>query len=348
MTSEESAEPIELTQDVSLTDPSGVLNDAAVGWARRPLVDPAGLTSGPRRSWGRTKRWEYWNVITDTHIVSLIISSLDYATVNEVWMFDRTIEQTWSKSMTKVPARRVELPPRLDAGVAAVDLPEMSIRVEPSAVGEDGMASSVRLTASIPDAEFDITATRPDDHDCLAVVVPWSRTRFQYTVKDIALPASGTITIEGVTHQLTPGTSWAVLDHGRGRWPYKVRWNWGAGSGRRDGMRVGLQVGGQWTDGTGQTENGIIVNGVLHKIHDELRWEFDRSDYLRPWQVTGGGLEAVFTPFYDKVSTKNLWFLSSSTHQCFGHWTGSLTTDDGDRFGFDGLVGFAEDVRNRW
>src|SRR5690606_23325261 len=38
--------------------------------------------------------------------------------------------------------------------------------------------------------------------------------------------------------------SWAVLDHGRGRWPYRISWNWGAGSGRSHGRVVGLQVGG--------------------------------------------------------------------------------------------------------
>jgi hypothetical protein len=26
--------------------------------------------------------------------------------------------------------------------------------------------------------------------------------------------------------------AWAVLDHGRGRWPYYITWNWGAASGR--------------------------------------------------------------------------------------------------------------------
>ena len=69
-----------------------------------------------------------------------------------------------------------------------------------------------------------LDATPPVD----AVVVPWSESRFQYTVKDVALPASGTVTITGRQYEVPEG-SWAVLDHGRGRWPYRVTWNWGAG-----------------------------------------------------------------------------------------------------------------------
>ena len=189
--------------------------------------------------------------------------------------------------------------------------------------------------------------SRPAHHDCLAVVVPWSRNRFQYTVKDVALTAAGVVTIGGKDHAV-PETSWAVLDHGRGRWPYDVRWNWGAGSGVSRGRRVGLQIGGKWTAGTGSTENGVIVDGHLYKIHDELTWEYDLADWRRSWRVTGGGLDATLVPFFNKRSSNNLLVVSSRTDQCFGHWSGSYTTPHGGSIAFDGLVGWAEDVHNRW
>ncbi|MET8551707.1 DUF2804 family protein [Micromonospora zamorensis] len=44
-------------------------------------------------------------------------------------------------------------------------------------------------------------------------------------------------------------------------------WNWAAGAapGRA------IQLGGKWTDGTRVTENGLFVDGRLHKIGGELR-----------------------------------------------------------------------------
>ena len=181
----------------------------------------------------------------------------------------------------------------------------------------------------------------------MAVVVPWSKTRFQYTVKDVALSATGVVTTAGVEHEV-PAGSWAVLDHGRGRWPYDVKWTWGAGSGQSRGRRVGLQVGGKWTSGTGSTENGLVVDGHLYKIHDELTWDYDLADWRRPWHVAGGGLDATLVPFFDKRSTNNLVVVSSRTDQCFGHWSGTYTTPHSGTIAFDGLIGWAEDVHNRW
>lgn len=335
----------ELTEPVSLTQPNGRLDTAAIGWARRPLVDTAGVAA--RRGvvtagWGRNKRWEYWNVITPTHIVSLVVSSLDYAAVHEVWILDRATQRTWGRSATVVPARDVELPGSLGGGITIARAKDLVLTVTPAGAGQVW-----RLHAQIPDASFDITVTRPAAHDCLAVVVPWTSRLFQYTVKDVALPARGTITIDGAVHPV-PSGSWAVLDHGRGRWPYDVAWNWGAGSGvLDDGRSIGIQVGARWTDGTGSTENGVLVGGVMHKISQPVTWEYDLRDVMRPWRVTGGGLDAEFAPAHVKRSAMNLGVVSGRTDQCFGTWSGTFAAGD-ETIAFAGVEGFAEDVHNRW
>lgn len=330
----------ELTEPVSLTGPDGRLNRAAVGFARTPLVDTAGIGRGLRGR-GRNKRWEYWNVITPTHIAAMTVSSIDYAAVHEVWLFDRASGTETGRSATVVPPRGVELPGSLDAGPSRARTKDLSIDIAPSGAGV------TRLRAEIPGSAIDVTVTRPDGHDCLAVVVPWSDTRFQYTVKDVALPVTGSLTVDGVTHPVAGEDSWAVLDHGRGRWPYDITWNWGAGSGRSRGRVIGLQVGGKWTAGTGVTENGVVIDGRLHKIGTELRWEYSTSDFLAPWRITGGGLEAELVPFYNKCSRTDLGVLSGATDQVFGIWSGRFDTGD-EIVEFDGITGFAEHVHNRW
>lgn len=324
----------ELTEAVSLTLPDGSLNPDAVGWARRPLVDTSGI--GRRHGWPRNKRWEYWNVVTPTHVLAFTVSLIDYAAVHEVWVFDRRSHQSWGRAATVLPPRGAVLPPVLDTGPARARAKGLSIDVTPA-------GGTVHLRAEVPQARFDVDVTRPADHDCLAVVVPWSGERFQYTVKDVALPASGTLAVGDGRYDIPAGESWAVLDHGRGRWPYEVVWNWGAGSGVHDGHVIGVQVGGRWTDGTGSTENGLLLDGHLHKISAELAWDYDLADWRRPWRVSGGGLEAVFTPEYNRHAFTDLALISSRTDQCFGWWSG--------RFGditFEGIYGWAEDVHNRW
>jgi len=329
----------ELTAPVSLTLPGGRLNPAAIGWARQPLVDTAGI--GGRGSWGRNKRWEYWNVMTPRYIVGITVSSLDYAAVHEVWVFDRRTEEPVHESVTLLPARGVVLPPSLGGGPVSARAKNLEIDIVAEGDGE-------RMRVTIPRVTIDVVADMPARHERLAVVVPWSDRRFQYTVKDVARPARGTIVVDGEAYELPDGASWAVLDHGRGRWPYDITWNWGAGSGTSGGAVIGIQVGGRWTDGTGATENAFFVDGRMHKIHDDLVWEYDQSNFLLPWSVHGGGLEAQFAPFYDRVSRTDLGVISAHTDQCFGVWSGTFVTLTDERIAFEGIEGWAEHVHNRW
>ena len=161
------------------------LNPEAIGWMRQPLIDTSGVDG--KRTWGRNKRWEYWNVITPTHILALTVSSLDYATVNDVWVFDRATSDVVHLGKTNLGSGSVVLPATLGDGPARAKSGTLKIDIVEEAGG-------TRLKASIPGASFDVFAERPEGHESLAVVVPWSTKRFQYTEKDVARPASGSVT----------------------------------------------------------------------------------------------------------------------------------------------------------
>ena len=330
----------ELTASEELCLPNGRLNPAAIGWTRTQLHNTDRIGRGIY-GWGRNKRWEYWVVTTPTHILALTASSLDYASVHEVWVFDRVTNTPHGHSAVSPLSSSVSLPGTLAAGPSRATIGDIDITIAETPAG-------TRLRAHCGNVSFDVLAEQPDGHETLGVVVPWTKRLFQYTVKDVARPARGTVTVDGVSTEVPAGESWAVLDHGRGRWPYSMRWNWGAASGVCEGRTVGVQIGGKWTDGTGSTENSLLVDGRLHKISEELVWEYDVNDFMSPWHIHGTLVELTFTPFYDKVSSMNLLILSGSTHQCFGHYSGWMLDDSGQQVRVDGLVGFAEAVHNRW
>ncbi|MFG3191226.1 DUF2804 domain-containing protein [Streptomyces omiyaensis] len=321
----------ELTSPVDLCLPDGRLNPASVGWTRRPL-HLANL-----RGWGRTKRWEYWGVVTPDHVVGLVASSLDYAGVHGLYVLERATGRETTVDAVVPLARGVRFPARSGEGEVSVRGGglEVTIRQRPDGSSIRAAGGGVRLDVEVP---------LPEGHESLGVVVPWSRTRFQYTVKDVGRPVHGTLTVRGRTHEVGGAGSFAVLDHGRGRWPYAMTWNWAAGAapGRA------IQLGGKWTAGTGVTENALFVDGRLHKIGEELRWSYDRSDWLRPWRIRGERVEVRFRPFHERVARTNLGVVAGETHQCFGHFSGRALTDDGTETSLDGLVGWAEEARNRW
>jgi Protein of unknown function (DUF2804) len=321
----------ELTSAIDLCLPDGRLNPAAVGWTRRPL-HTANL-----RGWGRAKRWEYWGIVTPEHIIGLVASSLDYAGVHGVYVLDRTTGRETSTDAIVPLARSTVFPTRSGEGEVSVRGGGLAIRISqrPDGTTIHATAAGVRLDLEVP---------LPEGHESLGVVVPWSRRRFQYTVKDVGRPVHGTLVLHDREHEIGGPEAFAVLDHGRGKWPYAITWNWAAGA--AEGRAI--QLGGKWTDGTGVTENGLFVDGRLHKIGDELRWSYDRSNWLRQWLIRGERVEARFHPFHEKVARSNLGVVANETHQCFGHFTGWAMTDDGTRTSLDGLVGWAEEARNRW
>src|SRR5690606_970797 len=138
----------EMPERVPRALPDGRLDRRAVGWARRPLVDTDGVGRGLRGR-GRTKRWEYWGVMTPTHVLALTVSSIDYAAVHEVWVLDRASGRTWGAAATVVPSRGVVLPGTLGDGPARA-------RAKALAIDLDEVEGGTRLRARTRDVSFDV------------------------------------------------------------------------------------------------------------------------------------------------------------------------------------------------
>ncbi|GAA4919246.1 uncharacterized protein DUF2804 [Stackebrandtia albiflava] len=324
----------EIRHAVDLCLPDGRLNPAAVGWTRQPRYR-ANL-----RGWGRNKRWEYWGIVTPDHIVGVVASSLDYAGLLGVYVLDRSTGTVPVDREAVVPlAAGVTMPPYSGAGIAAASGGGVDVRIDQQPDGS-------RLFARTADARLDVWIPSPEGHESLGVVVPWSPHRFQLTVKDLGRPVSGELVVGDRAFAIEESGSFAVLDHGRGRWPYSVVWNWAAGSEPGGGRAV--QLGGKWTDGTGVTENGLFLDGRLHYIGTDLAWEYDREDWLRPWRIRGDRVDVTFHPFHERAAATSLGIVANETHQCFGRFTGRARADDGEWVDLDGLTGWAEEARNRW
>jgi hypothetical protein len=333
---------LELTSPVDLCLPDGRINPAAIGWSRKPLHRCNLHGRFPRK-----KRWNYWAITTETHLFSVTITNLDYAGLVFVYYADFAARQLTEVTKIIPLGRGCHLPEQV-----AADVHYSGSGMQAAMEQTDG---SVRLSVVLADfegrpltAQFAITI--PPQHETLNVVVPWDERTFQFTSKQNTLPAEGSVTIGGQETRFSRPQSFACLDYGRGIWPRDCRWNWGSASGRQNGRTIGLNLGGQWTDGTGSTENGVCVDGRLSKLSEDLTWQYDKSDFMRPWRIMGTktGIDLTFTPFMERVAASNLWLIRSEVHQMFGHYNGHFTTADGERITVDNLIGWAEDHIARW
>ena len=351
----------EVTAPTTLCGPDGKhLNPAARGWSRFPT-----LTCKLGGSWGRNKRWDYWAILAGDWVFAVTFADVDYLGIVSVWWADISTGRTGGSDNNIPLARRVGLPDLPGTAPLHWSNPTTSVSITDDSAGTTIAAHWVEADGR--SASLEARVDLPAGHQSLNVVIPWSAKRFQFTSKHQARPvhasfkvgdeehcfgASAERSISGDRPEVDHSEAWGVLDVGRGRWRYSNRWNWAGGAGLAldTGSVVGLQFGGKWTEGTGFTENGLIIDGVLNKIGAELEWTYNWDRPLDPWTVRGadGAVDLVLAPKYDRHSKVNAGVLAMEVHQVFGCWTGTVRSDDGVSHRVEGIQGFAEEARNRW
>lgn len=341
----------EITSPVDLCDPRGNLNPAAIAWSRRPLH-----RCNLQGHWPRKKEWDYWCITSDRHLFSATLANIDYMGLAFVYFLDFQTSRFTEQTVMVPFGRGCRLPETVGADISFENR-AMSLAFS----REPGEPGGIRLRIASPNfggapLRADLLVTRPEGHESLNVVIPWSNRRFQFTSKHNCLPAAGSVSVGNETFAFEPGRAFACLDFGRGIWRYSSFWNWASFSGvcrsaEAGDRTVGVNLGGGWTDGTGMTENGICLDGKLTKLSEDVAFEYDRCDFMRPWRIRSTVSDRVdlqFIPFFERVASTNLIILKSTVHQLIGRFSGRVLTDQGLAVQVQDVVGWAEEHRARW
>jgi len=331
----------EISAPVDLCDAHGRLNPNAVGFSRRPLVR-ANLSG----HWPRKKRWNFWNWIGPDCVFSVTLADIDYVSFCTFTLTDFASGEHWSGGSYGRPGRFV-LPEQVEATVAFRDA---TTEYENRNDGDDLCVRFRGRASGGDEVSAEIAVHRPPGHESLNVVVPWSATRFQLNSKHAALPCEGEVRVGERRWRLTPATCFAVQDFGRGIWPYRSFWNWGVATGWQGDVLLGVNFGAKWTTGSGSNENGILWNGRLHKVMEDLRWDYDPVEWRKPWHVRAehsGAIDLVLEPFAAHQPRMNLGVIATGGVCAFGRWRGTVRAE-GRELAVDGLLGWAEEFSHRW
>jgi len=334
----------ELFEPVDLCDKKGNLNPAAVGWSRTPLH-----TFNLQGHWPRKKQWNYWAVVSPTHMFSVTVSNVDYLGLPFIYLLDFENKTFAEKTLLKPLGAGCNLGPLVADDVVYND-PVMQIEMVHV---EDG----IKIKVGCPDFEgkplkVDLLVHQPRHHETLNVVIPWSEKRFQFTSKQNTLTTEGTLQWGEDVVKFQPEDSYACLDFGRGIWPFESFWNWSSFSSRLpDGRSVGVNLGAGWTDGTGMNENAICLDGVLTKISEDITFDYDQSNFMAPWHLSYSVTDRVdleFRPFFERQAKTDALVIYSEVHQMFGHFNGRLKCQSGETVQIENAIGWAEDHHAKW
>lgn len=145
------------------------------------------------------------------------------------------------------------------------------------------------------------------------------------------------------------GTETAILDWGRGVWPFSHEWFWGNGAALMDGGRFGFNIGWGFGDLSATGENMFFWNGKAYKV-GQLEVDRDPNNYTAPWHFRSndGLLDLTMTPIFDHQTATKVLFVNNSCHQVFGHFNGTAQLPDGQIIKVKDMVAFCEHAVNHW
>jgi hypothetical protein len=298
----------------------------------------------------RIKEWDYYLILTRGFGLALTLADNGYMGLVSATVLDFEVPaETTKTAMTAFPMGRWALPPSSASGVSAVR--ECGADFSFEAAG-----ASRRLRFSWPGfpsagLEGDLVLREAPGGASMVIATPFRRPKrgFYYNQKINCQSAEGGFRALGREFAFAPGEAFAVLDWGRGVWPWSNSWLWGSASGMASGKGFGFNIGYGFGDTGAASENMVFRDGRAHKI-GRLRIDFDAKDLMRPWRAVSedGRLDMTLKPLLDRASSADFGLIASIQHQVFGSWAGYAILDDGSQVEFAELRGFCEKVVNRW
>ncbi|MEA4964861.1 MAG: DUF2804 domain-containing protein [Oscillospiraceae bacterium] len=332
-----------LDQNGNLTEP-GFAKHMLFSYRRDDIKAPKALV----------KEWDYYYVGNDRYGVALTIADNGYMGLDSVTFLDfRERWQITKSQMRLLPLGRTGLPDTPDRDADTVSQGRqhsLSFRREKDRrilrfkmqrfQGEALIAGELILTQ--------------EPEESMVIATPFQKPgRFYLNQKINCMRAEGFVQVGPQYCEFRPEDTFAVLDWGRGVWTYHNTWYWSSLSAQLGGIPFGFNLGYGFGDTAAATENMLFFGGKAHKLGNvvfEIPARDGKADYLSPWKFHDGDhrLAMDFVPILDRAACTDFGVLKSDQHQVFGRFSGRAVLDDGTALSFRDLIGFAEQVENKW
>ena len=333
-----------------LLNEKGALHEAGYATSLVKEYDRADV----KASKTRLKEWDYYLISDGENALALTIADNGYMGLTSwsLLSFKEKKQQTVSK-MSVFPMGKIGLPRTSERG----DVRASGKGYQMEFLNDGTSRKLSGACAGFLNGEelrFELTLSDPPrDSMVIATPFPKKEKAFYYNQKINCIPAEGFVTLGARRIEFRRESALAVLDWGRGVWTYSNTWYWSSASGYAAGRRFGFNLGYGFGDTSAASENMLFLDGEAHKlsrVEFQIPLKDGREDYLAPWRFTSddGRLELAFAPLLDRAALMDFKLLCSDQHQVFGHFSGTVTLDSGEKLPIRELLGFAEKVRNKW
>ncbi|MBU3810491.1 MAG: DUF2804 domain-containing protein [Candidatus Niameybacter stercoravium] len=340
----------EITKCGKLLNNAGTLRES--GYAKSLLLEynKENIQAHPMR----IKEWDYYLISNDRCGIALTLADNAYMGLISVSLLDFTKEKAITTSYMKPFTRgRWDLPRSTMLGDSVYEDQDILMTFLNNGKERRLKCRIKHFKGHKPfECEFLLTE-EPKESMVIATPFKEDPLSFYYNQKIVGMKVRGYAKYEGQLYKFSKEDARAILDWGRGVWPYRNTWYWSAGAGQVEGKEFGFNLGYGFGDREAASENMLFYEGKAHKLEKvifHIPMQQDKEDYMKRWHFTSSDkrFEATFDPILDRKAYTTIGIISSSQHQVFGRFNGTAILDDGKVIEIKNFLGFAEKVKNKW
>lgn len=299
------------------------------------------------------KEWDFYEISNERYILLVMIADVSYGATSSVILHDMQTGEQFSCGTTSLLTFGSYGVNDTD-GMAESTISKHKKDYDLDIVTADGYKTiKFKGKSGKEDYTVDLRMDMFDEHESLTFAVPLSKKdskKFYLDQKINSMPVTGTVKIGSREIEFSPDDTFAILDWGRGAWPYHSTWYWCNGSTRLDsGDIFGFELGWGW-DETACTENTLFYNGKAQKIgkvyiENQLpNWMNKKAWLETEWVLKSddGKLNLTMTPVYDNFTCSRVIIIGNWCHQVFGKFNGTVELEDGTVLQIKDMMAFCE------
>jgi len=296
----------------------------------------------------RRKKWLYVGVYTQEFILGFAL--VDAAFVGNIfcYLYDKQTNRLWEVERLAPFAKGIRVEEGIHRSVCSYQGKNERIYVQTDL---NRGIRHIDLRLNSDGRELDLRLELEEslhEHPPLQTLTPTAERDFTFTHKNTTIPVLGSVRLGSKRYELNPNKDSAVIDLSLGYPARETFWNWASATGRlKDGTWLGFNfVSPIHHDEF--NENGLWVNGVLHKIA-ALSFEYDRKNTLAPWTIRSadGIVDLEFRPMGKREQSIDYRLMASQFQQPFGNFVGQIRLPSGECYSID-IPGVVEEHFARW
>ncbi|HOX45209.1 MAG TPA: DUF2804 domain-containing protein [Myxococcota bacterium] len=295
------------------------------------------------------KAWHFAAFTSARWVSGLAIVRLGYAATGFFYLFDRQARKFLADvSMLGPPLLSARVADRPGDGAESVfRMPGMHLSiVAPPGTGQYHVRA--RLSGERrPPIDLALELERGAAPEAVSAICPVrGRGSVHLTVKQVALPVTGRLLVDGQPAELGPGPM-GMLDYSHGYLDRQTRWMWACG-GMRDGR--GQPLGLNLVAGFNQGLENAIWLGERPLPVGEVHFRRGTDGPLAPWEIESddGRVQLTFQPEGVRQDDRDVGPVASHYVQPVGVFSGTLRGERGRKIQVRDLPGVTEEHDSRW